>query len=80
MHVSPRFLDIVNEFDGCRSADQITPTVASLLAEYFKTSERTVFWNDELKLNVDPFDGLQGNFFAQDWDFKVRPRYLLTRA
>jgi hypothetical protein len=46
--------------------------VASLLAEYCKTSERTVFWNDDLKFNMDPFDGLQGNFFMQDWDFKVR--------
>jgi len=63
-----------------RSADQITPTVASLLAEYFKTSERTVFWNDDLKLNVDPFDGIQGNFFMQDWDFKVRPIYLFRRV
>jgi hypothetical protein len=63
---------ILRVSDGCRSADQITPTVASLLAEYCKMSERTVFWNDDLKLNMDPFDGIQGNFFMQDWDFKVR--------
>lgn len=54
------------------SADQITSTVASLLAEYFKPPNRTVFWSDDLKMNVDPFDGLEGTFFSQNWDFKVK--------
>ncbi|EGN93155.1 hypothetical protein SERLA73DRAFT_64527 [Serpula lacrymans var. lacrymans S7.3] len=54
------------------SGDQISTTVASVLADYFKTSERTVFWDDELKANVDPFEGLQGGFFAADWDFKLK--------
>jgi hypothetical protein len=53
------------------STDQISATVASVLSEYFKTSERTIFWDDELKANVDPFEGLEGGFFAADWDFKV---------
>jgi hypothetical protein len=53
------------------STDQISATVASVLSEYFKTSERTIFWDDELKANVDPFEGLEGGFFATDWDFKV---------
>lgn len=53
------------------STDQISATVASVLSEYFKTSERTIFWDDERKVNVDPFDGLEGGFFATDWDFKV---------
>lgn len=51
--------------------DQISSTVATVLSEYFKSSERTVFWNDDLKKNVDPFDGIEGGFFAADWDFKV---------
>jgi hypothetical protein len=55
------------------STDQISATVASVLSEYFKTSERTIFWDDELKANVDPFEGLEGGFFATDWDFKVSP-------
>ncbi|KAF9015627.1 hypothetical protein BDQ17DRAFT_57632 [Cyathus striatus] len=54
------------------SVDQISTTVASVLAEYFKTPERTVFWNEELKANVDPFDGLDGGFFGADWDFKLK--------
>jgi hypothetical protein len=54
------------------SIDQISTTVASVLSDYFKSSERTVFWNDELKRNVDPFVGLEGGFFTADWDFKVR--------
>ena len=66
--------------DGCCSADQITPTVATLLAEYCKTSERTVFWNDDLKLNVDPFLRMEGNFFMQDWDFKVSSKYMFGRV
>ena len=66
--------------DGRRSADQITPTVATLLAECCKTSERTVFWNDDLKLNVDPFLRIEGNFFMQDWDFKVSSKYMFGRV
>lgn len=46
--------------------------MASVLAEYFKTNERTVFWDYELNRNVDPFESLQTGFFSADWDFKVR--------
>jgi hypothetical protein len=46
--------------------------VAIVLSEYFKSSERTIYWNEDLKRNVDPFEGLEGGFFATDWDFKVR--------
>jgi len=41
------------------------------MAEVFKTSERTVFWDEELRANVDPFENLEGGFFATNWDFKV---------
>ncbi|KAG6841746.1 hypothetical protein C0991_007075 [Blastosporella zonata] len=54
------------------STDQIATTVASVLADYFKTSERTVFWNEELKRNVDPFEDLEGGFFTASWDFKLK--------
>ncbi|KAK2461559.1 hypothetical protein APHAL10511_006022 [Amanita phalloides] len=54
------------------SADQISTTVATVLSEYFKSSERTVFWNDDLRRNVDPFDQLEGGFFAANWDFKLK--------
>ncbi len=54
------------------STDQISSTLSGVLAEYSKSSERTVFWDDDLGVNVDPFKGLNGGFFAADWDTKVR--------
>ncbi|KAF8641162.1 hypothetical protein AX17_000797 [Amanita inopinata Kibby_2008] len=54
------------------STDQISTTVASILSDYFKSSERTIFWSDELKRNVDPFEQLEVGFFAADWDFKLK--------
>lgn len=53
------------------STDQISTTVVTVLSDYFKSSERTVFWNDDLKRNVDPFEQLEGGFFAADWRFKL---------
>ncbi|KAJ2914273.1 hypothetical protein MD484_g6148, partial [Candolleomyces efflorescens] len=37
------------------STDQISTTVAGVFAEFLKTPGRTVFWDDELNANVDPF-------------------------
>ncbi|PPQ67172.1 hypothetical protein CVT25_005773 [Psilocybe cyanescens] len=54
------------------SNDQISTTVASVLSEYFKSSERTIFWDENLNANVDPFDGLESGFFATSWDFKLK--------
>ncbi|KAF7303177.1 hypothetical protein MKEN_01281400 [Mycena kentingensis (nom. inval.)] len=54
------------------SVDHISSTVATVLGEYLKTTERTIFWNDELKCNMDPFSGLDGGFFTADWDFKLK--------
>ncbi|KAF8167635.1 hypothetical protein B0H34DRAFT_682568 [Crassisporium funariophilum] len=54
------------------SMDQISATVASVLSEYFKSSERTIFWDEERKANLDPFEGLEGGFFATNWDFKLK--------
>ncbi|KAF8216032.1 hypothetical protein K438DRAFT_1704971 [Mycena galopus ATCC 62051] len=53
------------------SIDQISTTVATVLSEYLKSSERTIFWDDQLKINKDPFEGLEGGFFTADWDFKA---------
>ena len=61
-----RFIDVAS------SSDVISSTVAGVLQEYFKTPERTVFWDDTLKANVDPFPSMPGGFFAADWDMKVR--------
>ena len=55
------------------STDQISSTLSGLLADFSKNSERTVFWDDDLGVNVDPFRGVDGGFFAADWDTKVRP-------
>ncbi|PPQ71464.1 hypothetical protein CVT26_011243 [Gymnopilus dilepis] len=54
------------------SIDQISTTVVSVLGEYFKSSERTIFWDEDLRVNIDPFEGLEGGFFATDWDFKLK--------
>jgi hypothetical protein len=57
---------------GCLdSTDQISSTLSGVLADYSKSSERTVFWDDDLGVNVDPFKGVDGGFFAADWDTKV---------
>ena len=53
------------------SSDQISSTLSGVLAEYSKSSERTVFWDEDLGANADPFKGVDGGFFAADWDTKV---------
>ena len=65
----------------CPSSDQISHTVASVLAEFLKTPERTPFWNDDIRANVDPFvscEEAKGGLWPAPWDFKVRisPRLL----
>jgi len=54
------------------SVDQISTTVAGVLADYTKTPERTVFWDEDLNANVDPLANVEGGIFAADWDLKVR--------
>lgn len=54
------------------SIDQISTTVTTVLADYLKSSERLIYWDDNLKVNIDPFSTLEGGFFTADWDFKVR--------
>ncbi|EMD41910.1 hypothetical protein CERSUDRAFT_110467 [Gelatoporia subvermispora B] len=54
------------------SSDVISSTVAGVLQEYFKSSERTVFWDDGKKMNVDPFQSMEGGFFTAGWDLKLQ--------
>ncbi|KIJ66279.1 hypothetical protein HYDPIDRAFT_87027 [Hydnomerulius pinastri MD-312] len=54
------------------SVDQISSTLSSVLADAFKGSERTVFWDDDLNANVDPFANLAGGIFTADWDLKLK--------
>ncbi|KAI0778361.1 hypothetical protein BD413DRAFT_508647 [Trametes elegans] len=65
---------VLNLRPGTRnlSSDVISSTVAALLQEYLKTPERTVFWDDTLKANVDPFADMPDGFFAADWDLKLK--------
>jgi len=65
---------VLNLRPGTRniSTDQISSTLSGVLAEYSKSSERTVFWDDDLGTNVDPFKGVDGGFFAADWDTKLK--------
>ncbi|GBE77729.1 hypothetical protein SCP_0106110 [Sparassis crispa] len=54
------------------SSDVISSTVVTVLQDYLKSSERTVFWDEELKTNVDPFHGMAQGFFAAHWDLKLK--------
>ncbi|KAF5323365.1 hypothetical protein D9611_005668 [Ephemerocybe angulata] len=54
------------------SIDLISTTVQSVLGEFLKTSERTIYWNDALNANADPFEASGGGFFSTDWDFKLK--------
>ncbi|KAJ3542825.1 hypothetical protein NMY22_g3360 [Coprinellus aureogranulatus] len=54
------------------STDLISSTVQSVLGEFLKTPERTVFWDDTLNANVDPFIASGGGFFTTSWDFKLK--------
>ena len=58
---------------GFASVDQISSTLSTVLVDTFKTSERTIFWDDERGTNVDPIATLEGGFFAADWVLKVGP-------
>jgi hypothetical protein len=49
----------------------ISTTAASVLADFLKTSERTVFWDDARNANIDPFLETESGFFAAEWDTKV---------
>lgn len=70
-------LDACSVIFAPTSVDQISSTLQAVLAEYFKSTERTVFWDDERKANIDPFQEMETGFFTADWDLKVRQNQLL---
>jgi hypothetical protein len=49
----------------------LNETLASVLSEYFKTSERSVFWDDSLQKNMNPLTKATPDFFSAEWDVKV---------
>lgn len=48
-------------------------TLSNLLSDFFRTSERGVFWDPERKTNIDPMESLPSGFWDADWDIKVGP-------
>ncbi|KAH9937290.1 uncharacterized protein B0H18DRAFT_969961 [Fomitopsis serialis] len=54
------------------SSDVISDTLATVTLEYLKTSERSIFWDEDLKANLNPFLEMQSGFFAASWDFKLK--------
>ncbi|KAK7695271.1 hypothetical protein QCA50_002461 [Cerrena zonata] len=55
------------------TSDVISATVSTIFQEYFKSTEKTVFWNDDLKANIDPFPSLPGtSFWEADWDMRLK--------
>ncbi|TCD62981.1 hypothetical protein EIP91_006163 [Steccherinum ochraceum] len=56
------------------SADVISSTLSTIFQEYFKSNgnERSVFWDEEYRINLDPFQGENANFWGAGWDFKLK--------
>ncbi|KZV74826.1 hypothetical protein PENSPDRAFT_152821 [Peniophora sp. CONT] len=55
------------------SADKFSGTLHSVLSEYFAKGERTVFWDDDLMRNIDPFPSLEnGSVFSAPWHIKLK--------
>lgn len=49
----------------------ISDTVAGVMLEYLRTADRSIFWDEELKANLNPFQDMSDGFFAASWDLKV---------
>lgn len=41
------------------------------MQDHMKGPERTCFWDEKLQQNTDPLHGVEGGFWAVDWDVKV---------
>lgn len=50
----------------------ISSTVATIFQEFLRANERSVFWDEDRKKNLDPFLGAATDFWGMDWDTKVR--------
>ncbi|KAI0095098.1 hypothetical protein BDY19DRAFT_916277 [Irpex rosettiformis] len=60
------------------SSDVISTTVATVVQEFSRSNERSVFWNDDLKKNLDPFAGSDNDFWKMNWDTKLKILRQLT--
>ncbi|KAI5116329.1 hypothetical protein M0805_003542 [Coniferiporia weirii] len=60
------------------SPDHLSSTLSSVLQEHTKSSERTVFWDEELVMNVDPLQKVEGGIWGANWDLKLRVLRLLV--
>ncbi|KAL5494905.1 hypothetical protein ACEPAI_367 [Sanghuangporus weigelae] len=61
------------------SPDQLGSVIHNILQEHFKSAtERTVFWDEEQGINIDPLHGVQGGFWGADWDTKLRVLRMLV--
>jgi len=51
--------------------DIIANTVSSVLNDFLKTPERSIFWDEERNANIDPLATIEGGYWAASWDIKV---------
>ncbi|KAH8835490.1 hypothetical protein DL96DRAFT_1455720 [Flagelloscypha sp. PMI_526] len=51
--------------------EQLTSTFRSLLSEAVSQRVQTVFWDEGLQKNVDPFENNQSDIFSATWDVKL---------
>ncbi|CAE6412802.1 unnamed protein product [Rhizoctonia solani] len=54
------------------SPNLIARTTQSILDEFLRTSERSCWWDDSLRCNLDPFVGHQGDVFTLPWETKLQ--------
>lgn len=52
------------------SPDIISSTVSAYFAEMFSKGEMSIFWDEAMMRNVDPFE--KADFFGLDWSMKLR--------
>ncbi|CAE6525901.1 unnamed protein product [Rhizoctonia solani] len=54
------------------SPNLIARTTQSILDEFLRTSERSCWWDDALRRNLDPFAGHDGDIFTLPWEIKLQ--------
>ncbi|KLO20645.1 hypothetical protein SCHPADRAFT_15551 [Schizopora paradoxa] len=52
--------------------DHVSSTISAILLEHMKGTERTVFWDVDKRMNVEPLQGIEGGFWGADWNLKLR--------
>ncbi|KZT43742.1 hypothetical protein SISSUDRAFT_1039618 [Sistotremastrum suecicum HHB10207 ss-3] len=51
---------------------QLNAGIQTILADAMRPPERSVFWDDQLKANVDPITNVEGGFWGVDWNIKLQ--------